>query len=212
MIGNLRSMQHIVGEGLDDIFNNFKYDYIDFNRWSSLVNALAGKRAIKLMDPDDIDEDDDEVETYISDTVLNLYSEDPTSFDSLLILRIEDDTLDTGHLSTCVDNVSSWTEEQQFVRIPILIYFLQLLEQSIKYGSTLRIVSTSVKPYINISFTSDDVDTGVISVDSSFSEVLAVLTNEQEIIHVDDSLVAYVDGVLTIDLSSNETVLAGIRR
>jgi hypothetical protein len=105
------------------------------------ITALINRDYVQLVTTDTTD-----AIPYISEGIGDI-ADDQTDFDAMVRLYLEQKMLDPTMLLTLSETYSDMTAEEQFYKIPVLLYLLHCLKYNITQG-ILRNVTTSASEYI----------------------------------------------------------------
>ena len=174
------------------IINTCTKNIVQYSAYSTLINMLHGKQLVVL--------DQDGLETHVTSSIISINPASVSNFDKLVTLFIEQSKLSTTMLRTEIEDCLAYTNEEAFYRLPILIFFCKLISNAIHYGQKTSIVDRDIEPYINVPFNNSDVVDGILTVETVMTDVIAIITNTDELINISDSLITNTEIEIIVDL------------
>ncbi len=166
-----------------DLVNTASIETVVYSGFSGTLNALINRDVMVL--------EGDSTQAYISDTILSANTHDYTGFDRLITLLLEYGVISYVVLKELADTVRNNEDPMiQFYQIPIIIYLLKLLQDSIITGECIEYVMDDIDPYKEYVFNGED-------------------TSDHDSVSSWDDSTIVVDAVLEIDLNGGSVV--GIR-
>lgn len=140
---------------------------------------------------------------YISDNVGGIDIGQFDTFDSLIAFYMEYRVIDVDLLKDLFDDVYEMDPMDQFYRIPVMLFFVKLLERSIHTGQSVRLAVPDQLPYVHIPFEepSDNIDTDILTIISPDSKVVGLIDNNGDPIYPEALDITYTTDGFTIDLA-----------
>jgi len=182
-----------VGDAYNSIYQTDAVSY----RITSLINRPYVVLA------DDTTDTSIEYYPYISENIGGIDMELFDTFDTLIAFYMEYQVIDVDLLVELIDDIYNVEKSVQFYQIPVILYFIRLLERSIHTGNSIKLAKPEQLPYLHVPFEqpSDAMVGDLLTVISPNSKVIGILDNESEPIYPDVLDITYIPEGFTIDLA-----------
>lgn len=188
--------------GFGEMVNTIRYQTIEYNHDSPLISILIGKRCVELIDADDIAELDNstEVSTYLPSSVVNIDPSSLSDFDKLITLYLLENKIFLQGWKDVVESVGQMSREEQFYRIPMLIYIGNRIIDDINYGAQTNMIDEMIDPYLEAPFTNENVTDGIAQIPSLYGKVLAIKDEQGHLFNADDSIATLENDTLSVNI------------
>ena len=169
---------------------------------SSKVTSLINRKYIELMkelsDPLPYDG------PYISENIGNFDTVGYTPFDTLVMFWMEYQVIDVTILYDLIEGMYDLEPIDQFYQIPVYLFLLWILEQSIHTGEKIRLAKPDQLPYLNIEFTQpgDYMVGDVLTVLSPGSKIVGLLDDSGNPVFPEPLDVTYTSDTFSIDMTA----------
>jgi hypothetical protein len=171
------------------------------------VNSLINRPYVELTkDPVVLNE----VSKYFSDNINNPDMSGYTDLDTLISFWMTYGVVDVDILFNLCDGIYDVTPLEQFYNIPVYLYMMQLLANSIETGASIKLAVPGSLPYHNIPFTetSDELAGNILTIASPDSKVIGIVDNTGTPRMLTPSAVTYSSAGFVIDFTQLKTDLS----
>lgn len=168
---------------------------------SYMINSLINKTYLKLTTV--TDSNVIVYSKYISDNIGGIDENLFDTFDSLMAFYMEYQVIDVDLLKDLISDIYNVDPMVRFYHIPVILYFIKLLERSIKSGKPIKLAIPDQLPYIHVPFEepSAQIVADMLTVVSPGSKVIGILDDSGDPIYPEALDITYTADGFTIDLS-----------
>jgi hypothetical protein len=150
-----------------------------------------------------MDEVNGVVEPYISGNIGSTDQSSFTDFDTLIAFYMDLQVVDVDSLVLLVDNFYDMTPMEKFYRVPILMFFLKVVEHAIQTGEPIRITAPGALPYVELPFQDGDerLVGNILTIISPDAQVIALLDDNGNTLYLETLDIIYNPEGFIIDLT-----------
>lgn len=199
-------------DNIDDLINTVAIEKVTYSAYSGTINALLNKFKLTIVG--------DSTEPYFSSNVMSLNIDDYTPFDRVVTLLLEYGVISYLVLKDLAATIRNEDPMVQFYQIPIIIYLLKLLANSIVTGESVKYITDNIAPYNEFYFTSEDLsqwddiadwddgfilEDAVLSVNLNGGSVVGVRTNDGTCLYPTEDSISIIDGITYVNMAPTMT-------